>query len=406
MPRTNRPPAYRLHKARDLAVVTLAGKDHYLGPYGSPESHERYARLIADWHASGHRPPAAPSAPAGPTSAPCPSPATVNEVILAFWEHAKKHYRHADGTPTRELDNYRDALRPLRKLFGRTRASEFGPLRLRAVREEMLRADLCRKTINARVHRLRRVFRWAVSEELIPASVGQALGTVASLQRGRCDARESDGVRPVDWEHVEATLPHLPRSVAAMVQVMRYANCRAEDVVTMRGCDLTMRGEVWEYRPASHKNQWREEHSPIHKRVVCLGPRCQEIARRFLKADLLAYLFSPRESRAEYQTRRAAARKSKRTPSELRRRRKARPRRAPGDRYTVNTFQQAIRKTCRKVGVPGWTVLQVRHTRATEVREQYGLEGAAASLGDTVEAAAIYAEKNRELARKIAREIG
>src|SRR5262249_7687012 len=51
-------------------------------------------------------------------------------------------------TPTRELDNYRDALRPLRKLFGRTQASEFGPLRLRAVREEMLRADLCRKTIN------------------------------------------------------------------------------------------------------------------------------------------------------------------------------------------------------------------------------------------------------------------
>src|SRR5262249_7687009 len=99
MPRTSRPPAYRLHKARNLAVVTLAGKDRYLGPYGSPESHERYALLIAEWHASGHRPPAAPSAPAGPTSAPCPSPVTVNEVVLPFWAHAKKHYRHADGPP-------------------------------------------------------------------------------------------------------------------------------------------------------------------------------------------------------------------------------------------------------------------------------------------------------------------
>jgi len=406
MPRTSRPPAYRLHKARNLAVVTLAGKDHYLGAYGSPESHEAYARLIADWHASGRRLPAAQAGPAQATSPPLPPQLTVNELILAFWEHAKKHYRHADGTPTRELDNYRDALRPLRKLFGRAQAVEFGPLRLRAVREEMLRADLCRKTINARVHRIRRVFRWAASEELVPESVPQALATVASLQRGRCDARESDGVRPVDWKDVEATLPHLPPQVAAMVEIMRYSNCRAEDAVIMRACDLTMKGEAWEYRPESHKNQWREENSPIHKRVVCLGPRCQEIVRPFLKADLQAYLFSPKESRAEYQTRRAAARKTKRTPSELRRKGKVKPRRAPGDRYTVNSFQQAIRKTCRKIGVPGWTVLQIRHSRATEVREQYGLEGAAAALGDSVEAAAIYAEKNRQLARRIALEIG
>src|SRR5262245_32059400 len=165
MPRTTRPPAYRLHKARNLAVVTLAGKDHYLGPYGSPESHEAYARLIADWHASGQRLPAAPA-----PSADRPQ-LTVNEVILAFWEHAKRHYRHADRAPTRELDNYQDSLRPLRKLFGRTLASEFGPLRLRAVREEMVRADLCRQTINARIHRIRRVFRWAASQELVPASV-------------------------------------------------------------------------------------------------------------------------------------------------------------------------------------------------------------------------------------------
>jgi integrase len=125
-----------------------------------------------------------------------------------------------------------------------------------------------------------------------------------------------------------------------------------------------------------------------------------------LKTDLQAYLFSPREAKAVYQAKRAAQRRSKRTPSELRRKRRLNPRRAPGERYTVNSFQQAVRKTCRRVGVPVWTVLQVRHTRATEVRERYGLEGAAASLGDTVEAAQIYAENNRELARRIAREIG
>ena len=46
--RPPRQPSYRLHKARNCAVVTINGKNHYLGPYDSPESHEKYARLIAD----------------------------------------------------------------------------------------------------------------------------------------------------------------------------------------------------------------------------------------------------------------------------------------------------------------------------------------------------------------------
>jgi integrase len=401
MPRTSRPPAYRLHKARNCAVVTIDGLNRYIGPYGSSESHEEYARLIAEWQLQ-HRPVSARNSRNKPTGSTASETLLINELILAFWEHAKKHYRHADGRPTREQDNLRDSLRPLRKLYGHTPARDFGPLALRAVQEEMIKAGLCRTVIK----RIRRVFRWAVSVELIPASLTQALETVPPLRRGRCDAQESKGVRPVKWPDVDATLPHLPRYVAAMVQVMRYSNCRAEDAVLLRGCDLTMKGDTWEYRPATHKNRWREESSPVHARIVHLGPRCQEIIRPFLKADLQAYLFSPREARAEYQAQRALSRMTKRTPSELSRRPKANPKRAPQDRYTVNSFQQAIRKACRKLGVPVWTVLQVRHTRATEVRAQCGLEGAAASLGDTVEAAMIYAERNQQLANRIAREIG
>ena len=54
-----------------------------------------------------------------------------------------------------------------------------------------------------------------------------------------------------------------------------------------------------------------------------------------------------------------------------------------------------------------WSVLQIRHSRGTEVRERFGVEGAAASMGHKrVETAQIYAEKNDELAKRIAREIG
>jgi hypothetical protein len=231
-------PSYRPHKGLRA------------GP-GRPQRHVRLPRQVGHGgepvpvraghrRVAGQRPPPAlgPGLSAGSPAPADPDALRVSELIVAF-EHAKKHYRHPDGTPTGELDNYRDALRPLRRLFGDTLAREFGPLRLRAVRDDMVKAALCRSTINARVHRIRRAFRWAASMELIPASVVEALNTVASLQRGRCDARESNGVQPVNWKLVDNTLPHLPGAVAAMVEIMRYSNYRAEDVVMMRPCDLS-----------------------------------------------------------------------------------------------------------------------------------------------------------------------
>src|SRR5437763_1439926 len=41
------PPSYRLHRPTGQAVVTLNGKDLYLGRHGSPESQEGDSRLVA-----------------------------------------------------------------------------------------------------------------------------------------------------------------------------------------------------------------------------------------------------------------------------------------------------------------------------------------------------------------------
>ena len=46
MPRKKSPPSYRFHKARNCAVVTINGRNRYLGPYGSPESKEEYAATV------------------------------------------------------------------------------------------------------------------------------------------------------------------------------------------------------------------------------------------------------------------------------------------------------------------------------------------------------------------------
>src|SRR5438067_1501969 len=117
-------PSYCKHKATGQAVVRIDGRDHYLGKYGSEESRREYDRLIAEWLAAGRRLPQAKTG-AG---------FTLNELILAYWCWAEKTYRDSDGAPTRELDNLKDALRPLRKLYGDTEAAKFGPLALRTVR--------------------------------------------------------------------------------------------------------------------------------------------------------------------------------------------------------------------------------------------------------------------------------
>ena len=149
MPRTNRPPSYRLHKARNSAVVTIDGKNHYLGPYGSPKSHEKYARLIAEWRANRRH--LLPSTAAGPTP---DRSLSVNQLILAYWRHVEGYYVK-DGRPTSEQDNIRQALRFIRRLYGGTPASSFGPVALKNVREEMIRADRSRKLINKDINRIR-----------------------------------------------------------------------------------------------------------------------------------------------------------------------------------------------------------------------------------------------------------
>src|SRR5262245_46336858 len=102
-----RKPSYRYHKARDCAVVTLAGKDIYLGPYDSPESCEAYHRLVAEWLASGRNPP--------PPAEPEAPPLTLSELILRYWRFVRNYYVK-DGRPTSEVDTIRQALRFIRRL--------------------------------------------------------------------------------------------------------------------------------------------------------------------------------------------------------------------------------------------------------------------------------------------------
>lgn len=384
-------PRYRLHRPSNQAVVTINGRDFYLGKWNTAASRQAYDRVVAEWLAGGRRLPAHDS-----------EPLTVEELVAAFWQHAERHYRHADGTPTSEIHNLRQALRPLNRLYGNTPAERFGPLSLHAVRQEMIGLDWCRTSINRAVSRIKSVFKWATAMELISPSVHHGLTSVAGLRAGRSEAKESLPVKPVPQAFVNAVLPLLTPQVATMVQLQLLTAARPGEVIAMRGCDLDTTGKIWTYTPAIHKTAYRG-----HRRVIYLGPQAQEIIKPFLRFDTTAYLFRPRDAKETLWAKRRTARKTPMTPSQAKRKRQANAKRKPGEQYSLQSYGSAVRKACLKAGVPHWHPHQLRHTAATMLRKDHGLDVARAVLGHRSPAITeVYAELDHAKATEVLSKIG
>jgi integrase len=403
-------PSYRLHKQSGQAIVTLSDKlgsrrDVLLGKYGTPESHIEYRRVLLEWEVNHHQ-----LLPAQTQL----KDLSVNEVILSYWQHVQDYYRLADGTPSTEVDNIRLALRPLKALYGHTPAATFDALALEAVREQMIRNGNCRNRINKDVARIKRLFKWAGSKKLVPGALYQDLLTLEGLRTGRSKAKETAPVLPVPRGLVEQTLAVMRPTLADMVRLQLETGMRPGEVCVMRAIDLDRSGSVWLYTPGQHKTQ---HHG--HTRVVPIGPKAQEIIRRHLKTDLQAYLFTPADSIAEFRAEQRRNRKSKVQPSQESRR-KCKPKRKPGNRYTKSSYANAVADACdrafpppehlgRRVKPSGkretrkeyqarltdvekaeinawqkahrWHPHQLRHTRALELKREAGLDVARAVLG-------------------------
>jgi integrase len=386
-PRTNHP-AYRNYRPKKLAVVRIDGKDHYLGAYGSEASYERYHRLIADWLAHSG------SATVPTTSALATIPSlTISELIWRYWQFVREYYRKNDE-PTSEQHCIRSALRPLRRLFGRTPACEFGPKSLKLVREHMIAAGWCRPTINKNIHRVKRLFAWGVEQELVEVRIHQALATVRGLARGRSEAAERPPVRPVTLEQIDATLPHLSPNLQAMIRFQRLTGCRPTEACLLRPCDIDTSGPVWCYRPASHKT----EHHDMDRRIF-IGPAAQQVLQPFLERPADAYCFSPREARRP--------KKPDDRPALRTGRLSGKHSRPAGLRYTRDSYRRAIARACEKAGIEVWAPNRLRHLRATEIRSQFGLEASQTVLGHArCDVTELYAQRDELLAQEVATTIG
>lgn len=366
-------PSLRLHKPSNRGFVELAGKRHYLGLWGNPETQQAYNRLIGQWAANGRKLP------------DTIEDMSVAELILAYWQHCEEYYRRPDGKPTGELSSMKKALQPLREMYASTPACEFSPKCLILVRETMIAKGWARSNINQQIHRIRRMFKWGVEQEFIPGGVSHGLQAVAGLKRGRSKAKESAPILPVAGEHVEAVLPYLARRIVAMIRLQQLSGMRPGEVCDMRPCDIDTSGEVWIYAPPHHKTA----HHGYLRRIY-LNEAAQKVLRPFLLRDAQAHCFSPEEAESE---RRALQHAQRITPLSCGNtpgsNRQDDPAWTPGTRYDTMTYGRAIQRGIVRANedrepenkIPRWTPHRLRHTFATTIRATQGLENAQVLLG-------------------------
>lgn len=379
-------PKYRKHKASGQAIVTLSGRDHYLGPYGAAASRREYDRVLSEWIANGRATP------------PAQHDTTVIELLAAYKRFAKGYYRGST-----EYANTLLSIKALQELYARLLVAEFGPLKLKAIQQKMIEADLCRNEINKRIGRIKRIFRWGVENEIVPPTIFQGLQAVRGLSRGRSEARETDPVKPVPDAFVDGIKGKLAPQLWAMIQLQRFTGMRPGEVCAMRTRDIDTGGRVWTYSPPLHKTAWRG-----HQRKISLGPRAQAELKPWLRRNLDEHLFQPREAQA---WRREQAAKARQTPLSCGNKPgsnvKAKPRKRPGECYHPRAYHQAVRQACIKADIPTWHPHQLRHNAATWLRKEFGLDVARVVLGHrSAQVTEIYAELDHAKAAEVMLNVG
>jgi integrase len=350
---------------------------------------------------------------------PIGSDPTINELWLGYCQHVQSHYvKH--GKPTSEVQTIRDACRVVAQLHGTLKAREFTPGKLREVRQVYVEKDWNRDHINKQVSRVRNMFAWAVSFDLIQESVHRGLELVPPLAKGRPAwpngpvPREGKRIKPVESWAVARTVPFLPETLRPLVVAHWWIGCRASEACMMHTSEFEVEHDLLKWSPRQHKTEHHEDTEPL---VYRLGPNAQlAILPRLLPALLPPVLPKSPRDRSRYWSHfgpnpgpvgwlfpvRGRGRHSSRGAGH----------------WTRGSYRQAVARGIRLANknraadepiIPHWSPLQIRHARATIIRDLHpkGAEASQAALRHKqLSTTEIYAEISEELARDVARRFG
>jgi integrase len=368
-------PALRRHaKGQAVVDVTLPGGDRktlYLGDHGSKEAAAEYERVCKVLKENN-----------GVYNPPRSDQLSVNELLVEYVAHLEDEYRDPESPTgfTTTVHDRKYTLRFVKKTVGLLPASKLDAVAALAIRKAMVNHGIVRVQVNKRVGHLKALLKWAVLNKLVHPGQLAEVQAIPPLKPGRQGVTESKKRVPAPAAHVEAVVPHLSPALRAAVTVLRYSGARPGEVLSMRPADIdTTDPGRWAYRPKRHKTSYRGK-----TRTVPLGPKCIEAIRPWLAGcGPEDFIFSPRRSEEARSAERAARRKTPLYPSHAERNRKVREAstRELGERFDAGSFSRAIKRAAKKARLPSFVPYQLRHLRATELRERHGSEHAKAVLG-------------------------
>ena len=333
-------------------------------------------------------------------------------LVALYKKHTEQYYRHLDGTPTKEVEDVKFAMRYLEQ-FAELNADEITPHHIIRIQDSLIGSNLARSTINQRIDRLKRLFKWAASRCYISGYTYYAISAIEGIKFGR-GGKETEPVRPAAEEAVYGVRPYTSMVVADMVEFEYLTGARPTELCIMRPCDIDRSGKTWVYNLPKGKHK-TAHHG--HDRFIPIGPRAQEILAPYLERDPKMYCFSPKEAKAQHLNRRRQKRiipdrKGTNMPGTNK---KDKPKRAPRDRYDASSYWQAVDYAYKKAKKAGETFKkfspnQLRHSTSTRIvnyfGEKLGLEYSSKVLGHDIEVTKIYAERDLSTALQVAREIG
>lgn len=377
------------HKAKNLGYSTdpRTKKQIYFGTWGHAQTIENYQRWASEF-----------LKPEEFSSTSIKDKATIGELLERYLVWSKRYYRVKGSTKvSTEFNCVRQACKEMVPWFD-VPTKDFKPSDLITIRSKMVERDAVSQngqpsrkklrltTVNAMVTRIRRMFKRGVEWELVPSDVYQALSCVQHLSwRTAPELEEKQPIKPVDFDLVRRAFPFMNEKFRLMLRVHMFTGMRTTEVCGMRWSELQpFNDKLYLYSPESHKTA----HKGFTKAIYIPNSLVEEMRQlsRIAANKKIDHVF------LSWGKGKAAGYKGPVQPS--------------GYRTAIDRAQDRLARSNRFNNLPQvsrWTLLQIRHSVGTLVREQFGLEGAQAVLGHaTLDATQIYAERRNNLAIEIA----
>ena len=349
---------YSFHAASGQAYVRIRGEFHYLGKFGTHESRVRHQNLVA-------------AAQARRATLDLVRPLSIGELAECYLAAMLKEY---GAKAWQAVEAKRIALAVCERFAG-LEATAFGPKSMQHIQQAMLeRNNLSRAGVNRLVRRTISMFKWAVSEELVPASVWQALQTVRPIRFGK--GRETKVRVAADSGAVEAVIQHFQangkHSAAVCVRFMRATGCRPGEAYSATPADFRLSDATPIYTVRHHKCESRGM-----ERLIVLNAAALDAVHSAL-----------------------AERPATHGPLFVN---------SAGKAWIDTTMAHMIERACKSLGIARWVPYQLRHLAATEAVNRTGNEAAAAAmLGHSPNSEIIrrYSRNRTELAAQAAKAVG